>query len=58
MRLAQRQAYDDAREQDLADALELVANNLWLYTVNIEYPNGILELKGCKSCVNIYQQSD
>ena len=33
---------DDNREQDLADALELVANNLWLYTVTIEYPNGIL----------------
>lgn len=30
---------DDNREQELADALELVANNLWLYTVNIEYPN-------------------
>ena len=37
---------DDAREQDLADALELVANNLWLYTVNIEYPKGWIELKG------------
>ena len=36
---------DDAREQDLADALELVANNLWLYTVTIEYPN---KTKGCK----------
>ena len=30
---------DDAREQDLADALELVANNLWLYTVSLEYPD-------------------
>ena len=26
---------DDTLEQHLADALELVANNLWLYTVNI-----------------------
>ena len=31
---------DDAREQHLADALELVANNLRLYTVTIEYPKG------------------
>ena len=37
---------DDAREQDLADSLEYSANNLSKAVVNVEFPNGIIELQG------------